>query len=74
MQSERQRCACEEPYSTIFQNYYDLMTIQAIETYEEFIFQTIRPYCELVMQRKISKKVLEQALTEYFENHPQNQD
>lgn len=48
--------------------------VQAMETFDEFIFQTIEPYCEQVMRRKISKKVLEQALTEYFEKHPQNQD
>ena len=36
------------------------------ETHEEFIFETIRPYCEDVVQMKISKRDLEQALLKYY--------
>ena len=36
------------------------------ETREEFIFETIRPYCENVVQMKISKRDLEQALLKYY--------
>lgn len=35
---------------------------EAQETEDEFIFTTIQPYCESVLQRKISKKELESAL------------
>lgn len=40
--------------------------IEALETEDEFIFTTIRPWCEEKIQRKISKKDLELALTQYF--------
>lgn len=36
------------------------------ENREEFIFETIRPYCENVVQMKISKRDLEQALLKYY--------
>lgn len=36
------------------------------ETREEFIFETIRPYCENVVQMKISKRDLKQALLKYY--------
>lgn len=39
---------------------------QVTETHEEFIFETIRPYCENVVQMKISKRDLEQALLKYY--------
>lgn len=38
------------------------MTMQAIENQEEFIFETIRPYCEDVLQIKINKERLKQIL------------
>ena len=38
------------------------MTMQAIENQEEFIFETIRPYCENVLQIKINKEGLKQIL------------
>ena len=46
----------------------------AIEKTDEFIFKTVEPYCEQVTERKISKKILERALTEYFKNHPKEAD
>ena len=36
------------------------------ETHEEFIFETIKPYCENVVNMKISKRDLEQALLKYY--------
>ncbi len=57
--------------SQIIHDAYEIMTIKAVETMDDFIFQTIRPYCELVSQRKISKEILKRALTEYFKNHPE---
>lgn len=58
--------------SETIQNIYEIMTIKAVETMDDFIFQTIRPYCELVSQRKISKDDLKSALTAYFKNHSEN--
>lgn len=58
--------------SETIQNIYEIMTIKAVETMDDFIFQTIRPYCELVSQRKISKDDLKRALTEFFKNHPED--
>lgn len=58
--------------SETIQNMYEIMTIKAVETMDDFIFQTIRPYCELVSQRKISKDDLKSALTAYFKNHSEN--
>lgn len=37
-------------------------TMQAQENQEEFIFETIRPYCEDVLQMKINKEELKQIL------------
>lgn len=38
------------------------ITLKIKETQDEFIFQTILPYCSEIMERKISKKVLIDAL------------
>ena len=38
------------------------ITMQAIENQEEFIFETINPYCENVLRMKISKEELKQIL------------
>lgn len=42
------------------------ITEEVTESEDEFIFTTIKPWCEEVMQRKISKRDLEKALTSYF--------
>jgi len=42
------------------------ITKEVTETEEDFIFTTINPWCEDVMQRKISKRDLERALALYF--------
>lgn len=38
------------------------MSIQVMESEEEFIFKTIRPYCENILQREINKKELKQII------------
>lgn len=38
------------------------IVMQATEKQEEFIFETIRPYCEDILQMKINKKELKQIL------------
>lgn len=42
------------------------IAMQAKENQEEFIFQTIQPYCENIIEQRISKKELELALLQYF--------
>lgn len=42
------------------------ISTQVTESHEEFIFETIRPYCENVVQMKISKRELERALLKYY--------
>lgn len=39
------------------------ITTKASEDYENFIFETIKPFCEEVMQQKISKQDLIYALS-----------
>ena len=41
------------------------ITTEAEEAVDEFIFTTIQPFCEDVMQRKISKQELISALLLY---------
>ena len=41
------------------------ITTEAQETMEDFIFTTIQPFCEDVIQRKISKQELISALLLY---------
>lgn len=40
--------------------------MKAMENETDFIFQTIQPYCENVLEKRISKKDLELALLQYF--------
>ena len=49
----------------IFQEIYKIVT-KVQETEDEFIFETVKSWCEEKTQRTISKKVLEQALLQYF--------
>lgn len=51
--------------STFIEN----LVLQVSETTDEFIFQTILPFCEERMMRSISKQVLIDALTEYYAKH-----
>lgn len=43
------------------------IVMEVQESEDEFIFTTIQPFCEGVMQRKISKQDLKNALTLYFQ-------
>lgn len=42
------------------------LTMKAMENESDFIFQTIQPYCENIIEKRISKKELELALLQYF--------
>ena len=44
----------------------ETISMTVSEDAEKFIFETINPYCEEIAKRKISKKDLEKALTQYF--------
>ena len=50
------------------------LVIYAKEEADKFIFTTVQPYCELATEKKISKKILERALFEYFQNHPEERE
>lgn len=50
---------------------YEKFAIKVAEETDKFIFEAIEPYCEHVSQMKISKATLENALKEYFTNHPE---
>lgn len=47
---------------------------RAKETYDEFIFETVEPYCNQVTKQRISKQILKRALIEYFKNHPEERE
>ena len=46
------------------------MVTEASEDYDNFIFTTIQPWCEEKLQRKISKRIIEEALVQYFNKKP----
>jgi hypothetical protein len=43
--------------------------LKAQETESNFIFQTIRPYCESIITKEISKEELERALLRFYNNN-----
>ena len=47
------------------------MEAKMSETVDNFIFEYINPWCEELIQHKLSKKMLERALLEYKDNHPE---
>ena len=49
---------------------YESYCVQVCESYDEFIFEQIKPYCETIMKQRIPKILLIAALTEYKKNHP----
>ena len=49
----------------------DQIVTKAVEDKEQFIFSTIQPYCEEIVQQKISKITLTKALLEYHAKHPE---
>ena len=48
------------------QDFITTLSEKVTETHDEFIFETIKSYCENVVNMKISKKDLEQALLQYY--------
>lgn len=55
----------------ILTSYIDRIETKVIETEESFIFETIKPYLSGVTKYVFNKKILCDALEEYFENHPE---
>lgn len=47
-------------------NIVESITTKVTEDYDNFVFETIRPYCEEVTQQVIDKKTLSQALIKHF--------
>lgn len=43
-------------------DYFTTIQLQLTETYEDFIYETILPYCEEVTQLKINKQELKRLL------------
>ena len=41
------------------------------ETMDDFVFWTIYHFCTEVLERKISKQLIKNALIEYRRNHPE---
>ncbi len=58
-----------EPCEDVFQ-YAEKVVTKAVEETDKFIFETIKPYCEAIEEREISKRDLECALTQYFHKEP----
>lgn len=50
------------------------IAMQATENQEEFIFKTIRPYCENILQMKINKEELKQILLNGIRKQQPNED
>ena len=48
-----------------YENFTAKIIKSAVEAEEEFIFQTIYPYCEQITQQRISKQDLTNALVHY---------
>ena len=51
----------------------DNIMMEMEERKEDFIFTTIAPFIENKLQTKINKDLLLRAVTEYFKNHPEEQ-
>ena len=49
----------------------DKIYMQMRETQEDFIFSTISPYITNTTQITVNKELLVRAVTEYFQNHPE---
>ena len=58
-----------EPCEDVFQVAEKVITT-AMEETDKFIFETIKPYCEAIEEREISKRDLECALAQYFHKKP----
>ena len=51
----------------------DKIYTQMRETQDDFIFSTISPYITDTTQIIVNKELLVRAITEYFQNHPEEQ-
>jgi hypothetical protein len=56
-----------------FRTFIEKIQTRATEDYDNFIFETIRPYCEDITQQVISKQYLENALLHYRELEKENE-
>lgn len=54
-------------------DFIDKIYIQMRETQDDFIFNTIIPYITDTTQIIVNKELLVRAITEYFQNHPEEQ-
>ena len=52
-------------------DFIDKIYMQMRETQEDFIFNTISPYITGTTQIIVNKELLNRAITEYFQNHPE---
>ena len=52
-------------------NFIDKIYMKVRETEEDFIFSTISPYITDTTQIIVNKELLNRAITEYFQNHPE---
>ena len=52
-------------------DFIDKMYMQMRETQDDFIFSTIAPYITDTTQIIVNKELLVRAVTEYFQNHPE---
>lgn len=54
-------------------DFIDKIYTQMRETQDDFIFSTISPYITDTTQIIVNKELLVRAITEYFQNHPEEQ-
>lgn len=52
-------------------DFIDKIYMQMRETQDDFIFNTISPYITDTTQIIVNKELLNRAITEYFQNHPE---
>ncbi len=52
-------------------DFIDEIYMKMRKTQDDFIFSTIQPHLEKIMETKINKELLIRALKEYFKNHPE---
>lgn len=52
-------------------DFLDKIYMKVCETEEDFIFSTISPYITETTQIIVNKELLNRAITEYFQNHPE---
>ena len=54
-------------------SYLDELKMKVVETEEEFIFETIIPFCESITQMKLSKQDITDALLKYQKLQAENE-